>query len=190
MRARLVRWRSLRDRAAAQARFEDLVEHVTWIEPTGDEVRLAAELEERALRGGFELDGGESQLAAIMIVRGSPLLLTGDKRAIVALGATASGRVDGRLACLEQLLATMCAVLGPDAVRVSVCAEPSVDRAASIAFSCRGPSGDPAPALSSYVRHLRERSPALANGDGLSAIVLQEHGVWRAQVGDEVDRPG
>lgn len=184
IRSRLKRWRSLGDLEAASDCFEAHVDLIDWIEPTDAEIDLAADFETHALKLGRELDPGESQLAAIAIMRASRLMVTGDKRAIVALAEVAAGGLDGRVACMEQVLATLCETTGADAVRNGVCSEPGADRTAAVAFSCNGASSDARSALSSYIGHLRTSAPLLADGDVLLTVVLEEDGVGRAQIGD------
>ena len=62
--------------------IEYLIGNVTLLNPTPQEISLAANLEEAAAKCAVELDTGESQLVAILLQRSGPLLLTGDKRAI------------------------------------------------------------------------------------------------------------
>jgi hypothetical protein len=71
--------------AVALRHLKDFLERVTVVEPTEDEQKMAAEFELAAQRAGLVLDVGESQLCAIVICRLTPLLLTGDKRAIQAI---------------------------------------------------------------------------------------------------------
>lgn len=67
---------------------EAIDELKTWfgssvpIETDDREQELAASLESSAQQAGVSLDQGESQLCAVLINRGIPLMLTGDKRAI------------------------------------------------------------------------------------------------------------
>jgi hypothetical protein len=60
------------------------------LEPTNEEAMMAAEIEFAAQEGNVELDTGESQLCAIAISRNIPWIVTGDKRAIRALGVVVS----------------------------------------------------------------------------------------------------
>jgi hypothetical protein len=57
------------------------------IEPTESEIELAADLEKTARQLGGAFDVGEAQLFAVLLTRGSPALVTGDKRAISAASA-------------------------------------------------------------------------------------------------------
>ena len=71
---------------------------------------MAADLEFRAQTTGLDLDVGESQLCAVLVMRMVPMLLTGDKRAISAIEHLFDlepriGWIAGRVYCLEQLFA-------------------------------------------------------------------------------------
>lgn len=138
------------------------------IEPTEEEVALAAEAEAVASRLRLQLDAGEGQLAAVTAVRGYELLESGDKRGIAALERLLDevpqlAGVCGRVACLEQVVRRSIAhATALAAVRSSVCAEPEVDKALSSCFACSSPS-DPARAdvdagLRSYIDDLRRRA--------------------------------
>lgn len=70
------------DRDAARTAALDLIARSLVLEPSRDELELAATIETSAQRQGLELDAGESQLAAMIVHRGIGLLETGDKRAI------------------------------------------------------------------------------------------------------------
>jgi hypothetical protein len=157
------------DRQAAMDRFNIFLPSVIQLEPTSDELALASLIEEAAVLAGVDLDGGESQLCAIAVYRASPVLLTGDKRAVsgaeVVLGDVAIlSSLRGRLVCLEQAIAGIVERLGLAATRSVICAEPSVDRSLSICFECRNPNPRLESArdgLSSYVNHLRREAPTL-----------------------------
>lgn len=184
LRRRAARGPALRDRAAVLARLDALLAAITAVEPTESEIGMAADMEERALAAGLELDVGESQLAAMLVMRSLPLLLTGDKRAILALDAVAPPELRGRVACLEQLARSLLDAFGAAGLREKVCAEPTVDRALSVCMGCM--SGEIAnrdriaDALDSYRRHLAARATILADGPGLSPLTPEEDGVGRA----------
>lgn len=108
IRSRLERSRAFVDRDAAITAFDELLCHLTLIDPNEDEVATAADLEALASERGLQLDVGESQLLAILLGRGLSLLFTGDKRAIEAIGRLASDEVGPRIVCLERFMA--CAV--------------------------------------------------------------------------------
>lgn len=138
------------------------------LEPTADELQLATLLEESAHDLGIPLDPGESQLCAMAVHRPDSVMLTGDKRAIAAaerlrglVGELA--RLDGRVACLEQLLQSLSVALGAEVVRGHVCSEPAVDRAISICFSCASQhdASIDESGLASYIENLRSSAPRL-----------------------------
>lgn len=176
VRGRLRRPGTALDRAAARAVFDAFLGTVAEIEPHEAELALASLIEDYAIRAGVDLDSGESQLCAIAVHRGLPLLLTGDKRAIgglevVQVGVEAISVMAGRIVCLEQAIAGVVNKVGPLAVKTAVCAEPGVDKALSICFECTrpGPRPDFRPeGLTSYVEDLRRTAPTmLYPGDSL-----------------------
>lgn len=137
------------------------------LEPLAAEQKMAADLELLAQRSGVSLDTGESQLCSVLICRLLPLLMTGDKRAIVAieglLDADARLRfIGGKVLCLEQAFLSAVSRNGINAVRSAVCAEPVVDKALTICFSCHNESVAPedhVEGLQSYIEHLRLAAP-------------------------------
>lgn len=159
----------INDRMGARHRFADYVRRVTVLEPTDEELALASVFEEAGARLGLDLDVGESQLYAIAILRATPLVLTGDKRAIA--GAESLQRemsqitaLRGRIACLEQALIGITERIGVPATRVKICAEPRMDRSLTICFECHSPDdrlGFSADGLASYVRSLRAQASTL-----------------------------
>jgi hypothetical protein len=168
---RLERATNIVDRDQARASMETIIAGVEMLEPTDDELALAADLEAEASRLGLELDGGESQLLAIVATRDSHCLVTGDKRAILAMAAVAMALAAGRILCLEQLMARIVGTVGLDAVRQRVCAEPRVDRALTICFGCARdavPHADVVEGLASYVAHLERAAPGVLMSDAAS----------------------
>src|SRR6185503_5833439 len=121
--------------------LEQFIAEAIVVEPIDEEQKFAAALELLAQREGLPFDTGESQLCAVLITRAVPQLLTGDKRAIAALARLLDleDRLEparGRVRCLEQLVRLLIDRAGIDHVRIAVCAEPSVDRALAMCFSC------------------------------------------------------
>jgi len=150
-------------------RFQAAWEMLEHLEPSDAEARLAAEIEGYGISEGLDLDPGESQLAAIAILRVVPWLLTGDKRAIVALEAsqthlTPVSELAGRVICLEQAIAQVTGRKGAAPTRALVCGHPSLDTSIRISFEC-GRSADaeidPMPGLRSYVEDLRRVAPSM-----------------------------
>jgi len=157
----------------AQAYFEEMLCDLVEVEPSAQEISLAAELEERALELGLELDTGESQLAAFCAIRGGTLV-TGDKRAIAALQAMlpAMSELDtlrGSVACLEQAIGSIVAHTSGPAVRAAICSVPATDRSLTSAMECSMPPGYfSMDGLESYINDLRSRAAdMLAAGTAL-----------------------
>jgi hypothetical protein len=156
------------DRSVARAAALGLIARSSALEPSRDELDLAAVIETAAQRRGLELDAGESQLAAMIVHRSIPFLETGDKRAIRGFEVLLDELSDlaplrGRLRCLEQIVARCINGVGPDALARAVCAEPQVDKTLSICFRCF--SSPPHAAaldrdgLESYIAALRASAP-------------------------------
>jgi hypothetical protein len=165
-RKQLHRLRNLPDAEAADTALSALLAQLARLEPSEDEVALAAEFAEAALVQDLPLDRGEAQIAAVVVTRGLPLMISGDKRALGALRpvlreAGRQGSCDGRVACLEQVLAAMVERVGASELRRKVCAWPGGDVAASICFAC-GRDGFSEEAavegLTSYIGHVRNTS--------------------------------
>lgn len=172
---RINRMAGLINRTKALAAFDEFLGTVTELEPTDAEVEYAAELEAEASRHDVELDGGESQLLAILMTRGCDLLLTGDKRAINAISIIGPKRAHGRIGCFEQLMMDILVNMPAGALRQLVCGEPLADRAMAICFSCARQGAPPdeeiAQGLCSYINHLCTTSAGvLLSGYDLSAM--------------------
>ena len=133
------------------------------VEPSADEQMIAAELELVAQRTGLSLDAGESQLCAIVIHRGVPLLVSGDKRAIIALDKLLDTEkrmhsILGKVKCLEQLIAVILTERGSARLRNAICSEPDIDKALSNCFSCNSQEvleGSFLEGLNSYISAIR-----------------------------------
>jgi hypothetical protein len=166
-----------RDEAAEQLAM--VLPSVQLLEPTEDEISYAADLEDRALRGGLALDPGESQLVAILLYRCAPLLLTGDKRALTALAAIAPEQANGRMACLEQ---AVCSAIASDQLsffRQGVCACKTIDKALTNCFACSSQEvamEQVLDGLRSYIGAVRQHAGRLLIGsDDLVAISPKEN---------------
>lgn len=152
--------------AYARARFASFVAENEVVEPSTDEQQMAALLEAAAQQMALNLDAGESQLVAILVLRALPCMLTGDKRAIASLEVLLDSDarlqvISGKIRCLEQLVADALITEEADQIRSAICAEPSVDRTLSICFSCSSPESESASALeglASYITDLRARA--------------------------------
>jgi hypothetical protein len=163
-----IRRARLRGNAAeAEAELVSFLGKHQAIEPTTEERTLAAALEVMAQGIPVNLDTGESQLLAVLAVRTLPALITGDKRAIIAIerlldATTALAQVTGKVTCLEQLVRR--AVMNSDksSIQEAICKEPEVDRALSICFSCFSSERTVeavVQALDSYISALRQKAP-------------------------------
>jgi hypothetical protein len=170
---RFVAQKHLRRKAAntgaAQARLAAFLGEAVELEPTDNELRLAASIEAEAAIAGLELDTGESQLCAIAVARSVPALLTGDKRAIAAAEAILE-KVAGlaalteRIACLEQAMTLAVERLGALPVRAVVLAELGMDTAINICFQYTNPAVDGTfepTGLQSYINSVRASAPTL-----------------------------
>jgi hypothetical protein len=165
---RLGSWSSINNPVQAQTCWISLLSQVEELQPTEDEVRLATEIEECALHAGLQLDGGESQLCSIAIHRRIPRVVTGDKRAIIALESLIQHPtldiegIRNRVTCFEQLMLKLVWLIGGSEVKRRVCAEPNVDKSASICFSCSGGAiAFTEVGLESYIGSIRNSAPSL-----------------------------
>ncbi len=172
--------RSISDRLGATERLAKAVMLCSVLEPSEQEVSLAAILEDAGQRLGFPFDAGESLMVAVLATRAEHSLATGDKRALAVLPTLAAGAgiladLQARIACLEQVISTVLKTY-PDQTASKVCSEPLADIAISICFGCAAGSFAPETAfaaLSSYTGHLRDQcTPLLADGDDLSIFLL------------------
>lgn len=155
------------DPGAAQvlAVFSAAMSEFMEVEPSTEEVRLAALFERAAQQAGLPLDPGESLLCAVAIMRDLKRVATGDKRAICALETIMTGcdeleKLAGRLVCLEQLLVRVLADGNPSDVRNAICSQPKVDTAVTNCFRSTDPS-EWREGLASYIRDLRAGAPTL-----------------------------
>jgi hypothetical protein len=159
--------------AEALEAAQKFISRSTVLEPTESELRLSASIESAAQREGLELDAGESQLTAMVIMRPIPVLETGDKRAIRALEvlldkiAELSG-LHGRVRCLEQLAMQAARRCGAKHMAPAICSEPNVDKVLSICFRCFSPPPNgtdlDAEGLASYIEALRRVAPRVLMG--------------------------
>jgi len=164
LRGNIEKRRLNRGTAAALLELAKWIPKLIEMEPTSEEQSLAAEFELIAQRMSANLDVGESQLCAMVVVREIPVLLTGDKRAIAAVeqlldGHERLGKIRKKLRCLEQLVLDIIAPSNLEAIRTAVCMEPEVDKTLAICFACASPAVEPseiAEGLNSYIKSLRE----------------------------------
>jgi hypothetical protein len=152
--------------ANAVACFAAFVGGNEVVEPSTDEQQMAALLEAAAQQMALNLDAGESQLVAILVLRRLPCMLTGDKRAIASLEVLLDSDarlefISGKIRCLEQLVVDALVAGNGGQLRRAICGEPTVDKTLSICFSCSSPESDSAAALeglASYITDLRARA--------------------------------
>jgi hypothetical protein len=147
-------------------KLDELIAEVEDLEPDAGELELAAEIERRAGDLNLELDGGESQLAAIAIRRGIAVFETGDKRAIAGLERMADEidelvALGGRVRCLEQIAHRISSDEAAfPVIAAAICARPATDRSLSTCFSCYSGGGasqkQVLEALESYIGSLRQ----------------------------------
>jgi len=151
--------------------LERFLSNVMILEPTDDESKLAAELELSAQKINVNLDAGESILCAVVVRRSLDRLVTGDKRAAVAIARLLSSypgiaAIAGKVVCLEQLFLRLISKADPASVRAAVCENSQVDRALSLCFSCSSPevgTDSWLAGLKSYIADLRAAAdPVLA----------------------------
>jgi hypothetical protein len=150
----------------AKAHFQEAIATIAAIEPTADELALAAQLESAAVTLGVDLDAGESQICALMLSRGIDLMMTGDKRAIKAIAALreqgACAYAHGKVACLEQLVWWLIEKAGLDSVQPSICSLPAVDSSLTNALGCYSggtPLASCQEGLASYINSVRRDAP-------------------------------
>lgn len=146
-----------------------LLDELLLIEPTDEEISLAATLEYKAQLLNLEFDSGESLLSAVVFHRTLTYMLTGDKRAIEAAEIIFPEvfeieKLKGKFMCLEQSIYWLLIKSDPMYVRSCICDEPSVDIALSTCFSCNSP-GIPIESwnegLQSYIDNIRKLAPTM-----------------------------
>lgn len=153
----------------AKNHLQEFIENASTLEPTEDELTFAAELEHIAQRAGVGLDGGESQLTAMVLIRNYDWFVTGDKRAIAALGYLRDNdqhlkEIDGKVLCLEQIVERLLSSSDPIIIRNTICSEPNADKALTISLSCK--SGETKPdqwvaGLNSFIADTRRKAKTL-----------------------------
>ena len=175
VRDRLSKASRFMDGGGALAEFETLLPDLLLLEPTDAEIETAADFETAALRLNLELDGGESQLLAILLARQANLFVTGDKRAILAIAGVTADTVAGRLACLEQLVVSIIESGHFADIREAICREPHADKALTICFGCTSAvppnTATALAALESYINHVRQNAAGtLLDSSNFSAL--------------------
>ncbi|WP_420607293.1 hypothetical protein [Novosphingopyxis sp.] len=156
--------RGVCNREGLTAAVEEVISGIEVMRPSGAAIELAADLEEAANAKALELDAGESQLLAMLILGEARLIITGDKRAVAAIEVLEPRRARQRIASLEQLLVMLLELGHFKDLRRGVCAEPQVDTATTACFACH--SEQPARAdieagLKSYIAVLKIIAPTV-----------------------------
>lgn len=174
------RTKRIKNREHLQSNLEIFLEQSSVIEPSDQEIEFAAKLEEAALDASVQLDTGESQLIALIVGRSLPMMLTGDKRAIVSLHTIQAHEAAGRIVCLEHLFLEMVGSVSVEDLRSAVCAEPDMDKTLTICFACLSDSvalSSVQECLSSYLEYLRSQSGPMLLDGAISTIVAQKDSV-------------
>jgi hypothetical protein len=172
LREKINRTNLCQDRKTVAQGLEAFLKSVTVLEPGRNEQVIAAQLESSALELGLSLDVGESQLCAMVMERAIPRLVTGDKRAILALEQLISVdssllKLQTKILCLEQLLLLVLVKVSFSELRVSICREPEVDKVMTICFSCRSANSSEQnlrDGLGSYIRDIQSAAPTILLG--------------------------
>lgn len=157
----------VRDYETVMIEFNTSINKLEILEPSEEEVALAAQFEFEAQRLNLEFDNGESQLCAILLSRKLRRILTGDKRAINAAESLLnnhhiSNEISFKLVCLEQAIQSLINGYGLELIRSGVCTEKSLDKAMSNCFSCSSPESTVESCLEgleSYITDLRKSAP-------------------------------
>lgn len=124
--------------------------------------------DERAVAGVLGIDAGEAILLSVVSRTPDSLLVTGDKRCLVALALAPScmdicSRIQGRVLCLEQVLLSVITVLGVDRVRAGVVPAVTSDTAIRAVFGSgiEALESGVSAGLSSYIEDLRRQAGGL-----------------------------
>lgn len=183
----IIKGKNVANKAQASKCLKEFLTSTVEVEPSQDELDLAAQFEEVALTASdLALHGGESQLLAILINRTCLLLVTGDKRAIRAIepvlaACDRSHAIANCVVCLEQLMATFVERHGAEALHSRVCGEALIDKTMAICFKCVSgsyTSESVLESLASYIQDLRRDVPTiLITANSVSAMITQEDGV-------------
>jgi hypothetical protein len=165
LRKRLEKRSPSRGKDVVLAEFESIFTRINLLEPTEDEIKLAAEFEFIATKSGRELDNGESQLCAILILRKWDFIFTGDKRAIHAVESLIEEKcpeIQGKITCLEQLILHLLGCTSFEEVRQKICTESGTDTSLDNCFACRSEQttiDNCLEGLNSHIRAIKGQSP-------------------------------
>ena len=156
-------------RESLNSRLALFLQNSNLLEPTQDELLLAADFERTAQEVGLLFDVGESQICSMAILRAIPFVATGDKRAIESLEELFDrhlkiASLTNRVFCLEQLVLRALTPECAATLRNGICAGGKIDMTLSICFACHSDNVDVksiAECLNSYISHLREKAPRI-----------------------------
>lgn len=145
--------------------FDSFLAGSEELEPSDEEIGLATQLAEAAMRAGHAVDGGESLLFSVALTR-SARIATGDKRAVKGLSAIVGdvprcNGLKGAIVTLEWIISALVVRHGHEVVRISICSTPRSDKTLSICFRCHGEvctQSDVTDALASYQRSLSQET--------------------------------
>jgi len=139
----------------------EAVEQAQWLTAHATEVIVLADSANQALLEATpDIDGGELALFAALLDSTDSGLITGDKRALIALskveGAIADGLVWVRILCTEEAIALLIKHLGHAYVSGKVRACPEANVGLSIVFGRTAPNSEESTsvALKSYIKEL------------------------------------
>lgn len=145
--------------------LELFLQLVETVEPTDNEENMAADIEFAAQRAGVSLDVGESHLYALSISRQISKIVTGDKRAIVALESILDSLhylapLCGRVLCLEQVVRAAINQTSAKTIFSSIRQQPVVDAALKNCAGCddRTTESSITECLDSYIEDVRMRA--------------------------------
>lgn len=147
---------------AAREELEMALVSLEVLEPTEQEIALAAQMEFEAQQQAVPMHVGECQLVAMLVTREFHHILTGDRKAIAALASIAlpagidPAKLTARFICFEQAIRHLVAALGATTVKDAICAEREVDSAMRVCFSCASPEVDEASWLAGLESHIAE----------------------------------
>lgn len=156
--------RRVSNRDAVSHAIDAALESLGVVHPSEEAISLAAALEEEANAKAFELDTGESQLLALILLKEASLMLTGDKRAVKAIEHLSQEGSRGRIASLEHVLVELLECQEFSELKNSVCAEAKIDSAVTSCFACYSPTataGNVKEGLDSYIRALNALAPSV-----------------------------
>jgi hypothetical protein len=144
---------------AAYQQLQEFIRAAETLEPSEDESRFAATLEEAALQENLQFDVGESQLCAIVVSRKISVFCTGDKRAIRAIARLAEVFAEiawlaQRVLPLEGLITRMLTALGYPKLRNNICSSRGTDKAVEICFQCHREDGNEVEAVAGLESYL------------------------------------